>query len=85
MVPMLLLPDPARSHGCFCWVLVHLDVNSHDSHLDISGSSVTTLGLVWRSLAAMWLGRFLFWLGLNVLLMVQTILVYDLFKGDTSR
>jgi hypothetical protein len=32
----------------------------------------------------MWLGRFLFWLGLNVLLMVQTILVYDLFKGETS-
>ncbi|CAK9034754.1 Major facilitator superfamily domain-containing protein 1 [Durusdinium trenchii] len=46
-----------------------------------TGSSVTTLGFVWKSLAAMWLGRLLFWLGLNVLLMVQTILVYDLFKG----
>ena len=43
---------------------------------------MTTLGFVWTSLAAMWLGRFLFWLGLNVLLMVQTILVYDLFKGQ---
>lgn len=58
---------------------------------------------MWKSLAAMWLGRLLFWLGLNatwpneeaslrfdnakprtlqVLLMVQTILVYDLFKGS---
>ena len=45
---------------------------------------MTTLGFVWTSLATMWLGRFLFWLGLNVLLMVQTILVYDLFKGETS-
>lgn len=51
------------------------------SFLAAIGSSVTTLGFVWTSLAAMWLGRFLFWLGLNVLLMVQTILVYDLFKG----
>lgn len=51
------------------------------SFLAAIGSSVTTLGFVWKSLAAMWLGRLLFWLGLNVLLMVQTILVYDLFKG----
>ncbi|CAJ1349571.1 unnamed protein product [Effrenium voratum] len=53
------------------------------SFLAAIGSSITTLGFVWRSLAAMWLGRLLFWLGLNVLLMVQTILVYDLFKGKS--
>lgn len=51
------------------------------SFLAAIGSSVTTLGFVWKSLVGMWLGRLLFWLGLNVLLMVQTILVYDLFKG----
>ncbi|CAE7422990.1 mfsd1 [Symbiodinium natans] len=45
------------------------------------GSSVTTVGYVWGSLALMLLGRLLFWFGLNVLLMVQTILTYDLYKG----
>eukprot|EP00439_Symbiodinium_sp_Y106_P059070 s5935_g8.t1 len=51
------------------------------SFLAAIGSSVTTMGYLWKSLVLMLFGRLLFWLGLNVLLMVQTILTYDLFKG----
>lgn len=45
------------------------------------GSLLTTLGYHWGLLWVMLVGRFVFWFALNSLLMVQTILTYDMFKG----
>lgn len=45
------------------------------------GSMVVTMGYHTGSLSTMLVGRFTFWFALNSLCMVQTILVFDLFKG----
>lgn len=47
------------------------------------GSTLTTLGFDYDCLSLMLVGRFVFWLSLNGLIMVQTILVYDLFEGKS--
>eukprot|EP00747_Dinoflagellata_sp_TGD_P213607 gnl/TRDRNA2_/TRDRNA2_86531_c0_seq1.p1 gnl/TRDRNA2_/TRDRNA2_86531_c0~~gnl/TRDRNA2_/TRDRNA2_86531_c0_seq1.p1 ORF type:complete len:574 (-),score=54.57 gnl/TRDRNA2_/TRDRNA2_86531_c0_seq1:18-1700(-) len=51
------------------------------SSFTVVGSTMVTLGFHWDTLNVMLAGRFVFWLALNALLMVQTILVFDLFKG----
>lgn len=45
------------------------------------GSAITTLGYRLDLMGIMLVGRFFFWLALNALLMVQTIIVFDLFEG----
>ncbi|CAK0871655.1 unnamed protein product [Prorocentrum cordatum] len=45
------------------------------------GSLFTVLGFRWGLLRVMLLARCVFWLALNALLMVQTLLVYSIFKG----
>lgn len=45
------------------------------------GATTVTTGYHTDSLAMMLVGRFTFWLALNSLCMVQTILVFDLYKG----